>query len=162
MEHEKLIDIRTFIQKDPFARMLGAEIECIEPGFSKVSLTVTDEMVNFHGITHGGLIFTLGDIAFAAASNSHGKTALAMNVNINFLKASKVGDRLVAEAREQHAGGRTALYAITVYEKNSGEVIARSQDLVYRTGKEFVFGETQQDYRAKGVALGAERIEHRR
>lgn len=138
MQQERMAAIRHFIEKDPFTRMLGVEIVHIEPGFSRVRLTVTKDMLNFHGITHGGVIFSLGDIAFAAASNSHGKTALAMNVSIHFLKASRAGDRLVAEAKEQHTGGRTALYAIRVYEEKSGQVIARSQDLVYRTDKPFV------------------------
>ncbi|MCG2779224.1 MAG: hypothetical protein L6406_26415, partial [Desulfobacterales bacterium] len=61
--------INEFIQKDLFADYLGATIEIIEPGYSRVSITVTEKMANFHGTTHGGLIFSLGDIAFAAASN---------------------------------------------------------------------------------------------
>ena len=57
----------------------GANVgECLEalvarlaaPSTRIVSLTVTEAMHNFHGMTHGGVIFSLGDIAFAAASNS--------------------------------------------------------------------------------------------
>lgn len=126
------------IQADPFARHLGAEVEIPAPGRSRVSLMVSGEMANFHGLTHGGVVFALSDIAFAAASNSSGQTAVALNVTINFLKASKPGDRLLAEAREVHAGGRTALYDITVSNQATGEVIARSQDLVYRKKEWFV------------------------
>jgi len=45
-----------------------------------VTLTITDDMVNFHGLTHGGVIFAIGDMAFAAASNSNGQMAAALNV----------------------------------------------------------------------------------
>lgn len=135
--------IRKHIEKDAFARYLGALVEIPAPGCSRVTLTVTEDMVNFHGITHGGLIFTLGDIAFAAAGNSHGQSAVALNVNICFLKASKVGDRLVAEAREVNAGGRTALYEIKVYNEQTGDILARSQDLVYRKKEWFVPPEEQ-------------------
>jgi len=134
----RLDNIRAYIQKDAFADFLGADVEIPAPGHSRVSLTVTADMVNFHGMTHGGLIFTLGDMAFAAAGNSHGQTAVALNVNICFLKASKVGDRLVAEAREVNAGGRTALYEIKVYNEDTGDLIATSQDLVYRKKEWFV------------------------
>ena len=134
----RLDNIRDYIKKDAFANFLGAEVEIPAPGHSRVSLTVTADMVNFHGMTHGGLIFTLGDMAFAAAGNSHGQTAVALNVNIYFLKASKVGDRLVAEAREVNAGGRTALYEIRVYNEDAGDLIASSQDLVYRKKEWFV------------------------
>ena len=130
--------INEYIQKDPFAKHLGATVDIIEPGHSRVSLTVTEEMANFHGMTHGGLIFTLGDIAFAAASNSHGQTAVALNVDICFLRASKPGDELVAEAKEHHVGGRTALYEITITDQRTGELVAKSQNLVYRKREWFV------------------------
>jgi acyl-CoA thioesterase len=126
------------IQRDAFARFLGAAVTIVAPGHSRVSLTVTDDMTNFHGITHGGLVFALGDLAFAAASNSRGQVAVALNVSICFLNPSTVGDRLVAEAKECHLGGRTGLYEITVVEETSGRLIARSQDLVYLKKQWFV------------------------
>ena len=130
--------IDAYIQNDAFARFLGAEVEMVAPGHSRVSLTVTEQMTNFHGITHGGVIFALGDMAFAAAGNSRGQVAVALNVSIHFLNPSKAGDRLVAEARESHLGGRTGLYEITVTEEKTGTLIARSQDLVYRKKEWFV------------------------
>lgn len=130
--------INEFIKKDPFTNYIGAVVEEIRPGYSRVSLRVAEDMTNFHGITHGSIIFALSDIAFAAAGNSHGQTALALNVSISFLKASKPGDHLVAEAKEQHAGGRTALYEINIFNKDTGELVAKSQDLVYRKREWFV------------------------
>lgn len=130
--------IEAHIQKDAFARFLGAEVKIVAPGHSKVSLTVSEQMTNFHGITHGGVVFAMGDMAFAAAGNSRGQVAVALNVSICFLNPSKVGDHLVAEAKECHLGGRTGLYEITVVEEKSGTLIARSQDLVYRKKQWFV------------------------
>jgi acyl-CoA thioesterase len=130
--------INKYIQKDRFAAHLGASVEILKPGHSRVCLTVTEEMTNFHGTTSGSVIFALSDIAFGAASNSHGQVAVALNVGISFLKATKPGDRLVAEAREEHVSGRTALYDITVRDELSGELVAKSQDQVYRLNKWFV------------------------
>jgi acyl-CoA thioesterase len=130
--------IDAHIQQDAFSRFLGASVEIVAPGHSRASLTVTEQMANFHGITHGGVIFALGDLAFAAAGNSRGQVAVALNVNIHFLRASKVGDRLVAEAIERHLAGPTGLYDITVIEQTSGDLIACSQDLVYRKKQWFV------------------------
>lgn len=126
------------IRKDRFANRLGATMEIIEPGYSRVALTVTKDMLNFHGITHGGLVFALGDIAFGAASNASGQIALALNVAINFLKATGEGDHLVAEAREIEANGPTALYDIVVTEEKSGQCIAKSQATVYRKRSNFI------------------------
>jgi acyl-CoA thioesterase len=107
-----------------------------------VSLVVTEDMLNFHGTTHGGIIFGLGDIAFAAASNSHGTTAVAINVSISFLRATQVDDHLVAEAKEVHLGGATALYEITVTEKNRDQLIAKSQAMVYRKRESILASES--------------------
>jgi acyl-CoA thioesterase len=130
-------DIAAHIRKDPYANWLGATIETIEPGYSRVSLMVTASMLNFHGMTHGGLVFSLGDIAFAAASNSHGQTALALNVAVSFLRPTGVGDHLVAEAKEVHLGGATALYDIVVIEQNSRQLVAKCQATVYRKRESF-------------------------
>ena len=130
--------INDYLQQDPFAKRLGAVVEILNPGHSRVTLTVTEDMLNFHGITHGGVVFALGDMAFGAASNASGQTAVAMNVAINFLKATGIGDRLVAEAREVSATGPTALYDITIKNEKTGELIAQSQDLVYRKKEWFV------------------------
>jgi acyl-CoA thioesterase len=124
--------IADHIQDDAFARFLGATVEIIKPGHSRASLTVTGDMTNFNGTTHGGVIFAIGDLAFAAACNSHGRVAVALNVSIVFIKPSRVGDRLVAEATEVHAGRQTSLYDIIIYKQDTGELIARSQDQAYR------------------------------
>ena len=131
-------EVNAYIQNDPFAHHMGAQVEITAPGHSRVSLTITDQMTNFHGITHGGVVFALGDLAFAAASNSRGQVAVALNVSICFLNPSTVGDRLVAEARECHLAGRTGLYEIVVIEERSGRLVARSQVLVYRKKQWFV------------------------
>ena len=125
-------DLAAYLRQDAYAHWLGATIEAIEPGYSRVSLVVTESMLNFHGTTHGGIVFGLGDIAFAAASNSHGTTAVAINVSISFLRATQIGDHLIAEAKEINLGGATALYEITVTEKSSAQLIAKSQAMVYR------------------------------
>lgn len=138
MNEDRKKKINEHIQRDPYARFLGAHVEIPKPGHSRVTLTVTDDMVNFHGNTHGGVIFALGDIAFAAASNSHGQTAVALNVGINFLKATNSGDRLIAEAKEQTSAGPIALYDITIRDDRTEDLVAKSQDLVYRKKEWFV------------------------
>jgi acyl-CoA thioesterase len=131
-------DIAAYIRKDPYMNSLGATIEEIENGYSRVSLVITESMLNFHGMTHGGLVFSLGDMAFAAASNSHGQTAVALNVTISFLRATKAGDHLIAEAKEVNLGGATALYDIVITEKNSQQLVAKCQGMVYRKRDSFV------------------------
>ena len=122
------------ISQDPFAKSLGIELLELRPGYSKTAMTVREEMLNFHGIPHGGAIFSLADAAFAAASNSHGRTAVALHMEISYLATVPVGTKLYAEAEEEKMGKRTALYHITVSDED-GELIASCQGIVYRKGE---------------------------
>jgi acyl-CoA thioesterase len=131
-------EIRAYIERDAFANHLGAKIEALTAGHARVSLRVTEAMINFHGTTHGGIIFALADFALAAASNSRGQTAFALTINVAFLATTRAGDRLVAEAYEQHASGPTALYDLTVRREGSDEPIARAQAMTYRKKEWFV------------------------
>ena len=94
--------------------------------------------MNFNGMAHGGLIFSLGDLAFAAAGNSYGQMAVALEVKINFVKASQLGDLLVAEAQEISLNGPIGLFEITVRNGREGELIAQSQATLYRKKQMFV------------------------
>ncbi len=129
--------VESYIRRDAYAKFIGAEIEAIEPGYSRVSVTVTEEMLNFHGATHGGIVFGLGDIAFAAACNSHGQTAVALNVNVSFIRATQAGAHLVAEAREVSLSNSTALYDIVVTETDSNQLVAKMQATAYRKREKF-------------------------
>jgi acyl-CoA thioesterase len=137
-DDKRLQAVNEHMQRDAFAAHLGAKVEIPEPGRDRASLTITHDMTSFHGTVHGGVVLALGDMAFAAASNSRGQVAVAPDVSISFLKACRPGDHLVAEAREEHAGRRTALYAIKVRDGNTGELVAESQKLVYRKKEWFV------------------------
>jgi acyl-CoA thioesterase len=123
--------IRQRISEDPYARFLGIELLELNPGHSKVAMTVGQHLLNFHGIPHGGVIFSLADAAFAAASNSHGQVAVALNVSISYLAAVPLGTRLYAEATEESMGGRTALYRLAVTMED-GTLVALAHGTVYR------------------------------
>ncbi len=118
-------------REDRFARLLGIELEQAAPGYCRVALTVTNEMLNAVGITHGGVTFSLADFAFAVASNSHGTVAVALAAQINYPAASREGDRLTAEAQENNRSGRTGLYTIEV-RTGEGALVALFTGTVYR------------------------------
>ncbi len=124
-------EVRDRVAADPYCDVLGIEVVDIEPGHARTELTVTDELVNFHGTPHGGAIYSLADAAFAAASNSHGQTAVALETNISYLEAVETGETLTATAEETHAAGRTAEYEVVVTD-GDGERVATFRGRVYR------------------------------
>jgi len=77
-------------------------------------MTIQPHMVNGHGIAHGGFIFTLADSAFAFACNSHNQRTVAAQCNISFIRPGKLGDTLVAAAREISRTGRSGIYDVRV------------------------------------------------
>jgi acyl-CoA thioesterase len=127
------------ISQDPFACFLGIELLELGQGHSKVSMIVGERMLNFHGIPHGGALFSLADAAFAAASNSHGQTAVALNVSINYLAVVPVGARLYAEAEEERLGNRTAFYRLAVTTED-GTPVALAHGTVHREREQWVTG----------------------
>jgi acyl-CoA thioesterase len=101
-------------QEDRASQGLGMEITAIGPGHATLTMTIQPHMVNGHGIAHGGFIFTLADSAFAFACNSHNERTVAAQGNITFIRPGKLGDRLVAEAREISRSGRSGISDVRV------------------------------------------------
>jgi acyl-CoA thioesterase len=125
-----LNNIRKMIEDDNFVKFMGIKLLKLEKGYSKVSMSITNDMVNLHNVAHGGAIFTLADVAFAAAGNSHGHKAVAMSMNINYRSPVKEGMNLIAEASEESIGRKTALYRMIV-KTEDGKLIASSQGTVF-------------------------------
>jgi acyl-CoA thioesterase len=99
---------------DTASRGLGMELLEIKPGQATLAMTIGPNMVNGHGIAHGGFIFTLADSAFAYACNSHNARTVAAHGNITFIRPGKLGQRLIATAREISRNGRSGIYDISV------------------------------------------------
>jgi acyl-CoA thioesterase len=124
---------RERIASDPFCEKLGVELADLGPGTAKTELTVTDDLLNFHGTPHGGVVYSLADAAFAAASNAEGDTALALETNISYFEAVEVGETLTAAAERVHQRGRTASYRVEVADER-GEAVATFRGRVYLPG----------------------------
>ena len=101
-------------KEDKASAGLGMEILEISPGHARLTMTVQSHMVNGQRIAHGGFTFMLADSAFAFACNSHNERAVAAHCQITFIRSAKLGDRLVAVAREISRSGRSGIYDVRV------------------------------------------------
>jgi acyl-CoA thioesterase len=109
-------------KEDDASSGLGMKIIDVGAGRATLTMRVQPHMVNGQRIAHGGFIFALADSAFAFACNSHNEKAVAAQGNITFIKPGKLGDELVATAREISRSGRSGIYDVQV--TTDGEVIA--------------------------------------
>ncbi|GII23859.1 hydroxyphenylacetyl-CoA thioesterase PaaI [Planosporangium mesophilum] len=107
---------------DRASAALGIEPVDLAPGRAVLRMTVTETMINGHGIAHGGYVFLFADSAFACACNYPGSVTVAAQAEIDFLAPVRVGDVLVAEAVERVRQGRSGIYDITV--RRGDEVVA--------------------------------------
>jgi acyl-CoA thioesterase len=99
---------------DDASSTLGMEILDVKAGEATLAMTIQPHMVNGQRIAHGGFIFTLADSAFAFACNTHNGRAVAAHCQITFIRPGKLGDRLVAAAREVSRNGRSGIYDVRV------------------------------------------------
>jgi acyl-CoA thioesterase len=123
-------DIKSFFKKDNFVANVGIELLEVSPGYAKAKLDVEERHLNALKTVQGGALFTLADIAFAAAINAHGSTAVVINANMSFVKAATKGT-LIAEAKETSIGPKIATYNVDITDDN-GDIIAIYQGMGYR------------------------------
>lgn len=86
-------DVSALHARDAFAALLGIELVSDDPITLRVPLT--ERHTNFHGGTHGGVVFALADAAFALASNAPGPQALAIDAHLtlNGGSAARISSR---------------------------------------------------------------------
>lgn len=121
---------RNFFANDRYAELTGVEIVEAAKGYCRTSLKIEDKHLNAANVVQGGAIFTLADLAFAIASNSHGQLALAINVNISYLSSVSTGT-LYATATEVNEPNRLGAYDVLVTDDQQ-RIIARFNGMVYR------------------------------
>ena len=122
--------LKRFFKNDRFAGHADIELLSVSAGCATARMTLHPHHFNGVGTVHGGAIFTLADFTFAAAANSHGTVAVAINANITFMKAAKAGT-LRAEAREMSKNFKIGSYVVEVKD-DQGDLVAQFQGLAYR------------------------------
>jgi acyl-CoA thioesterase len=125
-----MASIQRFFKNDKFAERANIELLSVSPGAARAKMTLNPHHWNGYGTVQGGAIFTLADFAFAAASNSHGNVAVAINVSITFMKAGQTGT-LWAEAKEISRNVKLGSYTVEVKD-DQGDLVAIFQGLAYR------------------------------
>jgi acyl-CoA thioesterase len=126
--------VRKMLQEDLFSQWLGIEVLDVREGYSKIRMTLRNDMVNGFGIIHGGIPFSFADSAFAFACNNRNNLSVALDTSITFTKATKPGEELTAEAKELHNGRSTGLYLVTIT-NTAGDQVALFKGTCFRTGK---------------------------
>jgi acyl-CoA thioesterase len=92
----------------------GIRIEEARHGYARLSMVVRADMLNSHGIAHGGMIFALADTAFAYVCNGANHASVAAQASIVFLDKVVKGETLIAEGEEVAREGRAGVTRVAV------------------------------------------------
>jgi acyl-CoA thioesterase len=120
---EALNIAKAMLAGDRLGRSLGIELIEAGPGSATLAMTVTDAMLNGFDTCHGGAMFTLADTALSCACNSHNERSVAHHCTVIYLRAARLGDRLIATAVERCVVGRVGIYAVAIHD-GGGQVVA--------------------------------------
>ncbi len=120
------------MDNDQFARSMNVQLKEAEKGRCILSLKVVPTLLNAAGVVHGGVTYSLADVAIAIASNTHGKAALSMNASINYLATAHKDDTLIAEAIEISLGKNIATYQVKVKRISDNALTAFFTGTVFR------------------------------
>ena len=117
------------VEDEPFAKLLNIKLKEVSEGYARCEMEYSEQMDNIYGSAHGGALFSLIDEAFEISSNSHENIAVALNMNVTYMRQTRKNTVLVAESKEINKTKKTASYYITV--RDNENLIAVCQALVF-------------------------------
>lgn len=118
------------IGQDPFARLLGIQVDEVRESYARLSLSIQRSYLNSEDRTHGAVLFALADQAFAVATHSRGISAFAVEIKINYFQATGLGEVVTAEATPIDVRKRISLWNIEL-RSEKGEKVALAQGMAY-------------------------------
>lgn len=121
---------KEFVLGDAFADHCGVELIDVRDGYAKTRIKLGENHLNGLKMPHGAVLFTLADVAFAAAANHRGIPTVAINVNISYMKVAQSAT-IYAEAHELSPEGRIGSYRVTITDE-TGQTLAIFEGLGYR------------------------------
>jgi acyl-CoA thioesterase len=110
---------------EPIASFLNMKLAELTPGYSKVTMKLTADHMNFNGLVFGGIVMSIADQAFAYATNSLVSPSIATQFNIHLIAGASPGDELIAECRVIKSGRRIGVSEMTVTNQD-GKLIAKA------------------------------------
>ena len=126
------------VEREGYAKKMGLKLVEVSSGRAVVEMKPRKEVENIFGMVHGAAVFSLMDEAFQISCNSHGRMAVALNVNVTYHAPAPFDRLLRAESIERHRSKKTATYHITVTDE-AGTLIASCQALAYRKKERLPF-----------------------
>lgn len=128
------IDLFALARRDTYASDAGIRLVEASLGRAVATVEIAERHLNFNGVAHGGLTFTLADFAFGCACNSQGTMSGGIDVHMVYSLSARAGDVLTATAVEIARSNRLSTYRIDVV-RGDGQLVAAMTGTAYISGK---------------------------
>jgi acyl-CoA thioesterase len=122
---EKVLALKAKLRSEPIASFLDIKVLELISGYSKISMKMRPEYINFNGVVFGSIVMAAADYAFSLAINSLHMPSLATQFNIHLLAPTSSADELFAEAKVCKSGRKVGITEMTVSNQN-GKLIAKA------------------------------------
>lgn len=116
-----------FVLEHPLHRMMGVTAIEASDGQASLEVEVTAERVNAAGMFHGGLVYTLCDMACYAALLTRlqdGENAATHDLHVSLLRAARLGERVRFTGRVLRQGRNLAFMDAEAW--SGGQLLARA------------------------------------
>ena len=115
----------------PFNRQNGIYVDEVGEGYAIIAVSLTNESMNIWNVPHGGLLFSLGDVAAGLATQSicEGRV-VTISGTINFMAASK-GDKWIKSRGTVIKKGKSTAFVDVEITDNAGIKIAAGQYVMH-------------------------------
>lgn len=121
----------------PFAKLLGIEIESIDPGHAVLSMKIRNELKQNHGIAHGGSIAAVIDSAMAMAIMpllAENERTTTVDLTIHYMRPLTEGTAR-ASAQVVRAGKRVITVSAELFD-HQGKLAATALSTYLRLSHE--------------------------
>lgn len=136
MTNERKENIKHFINDhEPFIQHNHIRVVDVDDGMAVVELEMHPESLNRWNSPHGGLLFTLGDMAAGTATLTvRQESCMTLNASINYIAAVGDAKKLIATGRIRQSGGKVSFCDVDICDE-TGRLAARLSTVMYFTGK---------------------------
>lgn len=116
MEFQRVIDEINNTNK--FGNHVGIIIDEVKEGYAKVSLEIKNEHTNPYNSVHGGVLYTVADMAGGTAAYSYGQPVVTVDSNFHFLRAGRDVTKLIGIGKELRNGKQIGVYEVSIMDQN--------------------------------------------
>lgn len=122
-------------EAEPFIDHNHIVVGDLADGEATVTLSLEKDSLNRWNTPHGGVLFTMADVANGmAALTVRQESCVTVNATIDFIEAADAAQTLTAVGRVRQMGGKVCFCTTEIFD-GAEKLIARLDSVMYFTGK---------------------------